>query len=187
MLSQERARFSRLRRLLARVSREPCAACRLLQSKRSLSTAARSIEPRSPRPGSPPSAAPDKPPRPLAQPQNNLPDGWPSPFRSSASRESQVKDKTIGGSIQLFVPSTTIARGERFLPNPISSDTFCRKPASIQGWRTLHREGPHHLNEELSRARRANLTCARLAVRAASRIPSRKVMRSAAPKVPSIE
>lgn len=57
MLSHERARSSSIARALRPGSRGPRAACRLLQSKRSLSTAARSIEPRSPRSGSPLSPA----------------------------------------------------------------------------------------------------------------------------------
>jgi hypothetical protein len=68
----------RLRGHIRPGSRGPRAACRLLQSKRSLSTTARSIEPRSPRPGSPPSAAPGLPIATAFAAPTSLPDGWPT-------------------------------------------------------------------------------------------------------------
>jgi hypothetical protein len=41
----------------------------------------------------------------------------------------------------------------KLIPNPIGSDTFCRKPASAQEWRTLYREDPQR---RTSRARQDN-------------------------------
>lgn len=69
MLSHERARSSSITRAIDPGSRGPRAACRLLQSKRSLSTAARSIEPRSPRSRSPRSTASSAPLNRLSPPQ----------------------------------------------------------------------------------------------------------------------
>jgi hypothetical protein len=85
MLSHERARSSSIARAIGPGSRGPRAACRLLQSKRSLSTTARSIEPRSPRPRSPSSAAPCLPIKTAFAARTSLPAGWPSSFQSSAS------------------------------------------------------------------------------------------------------
>jgi len=71
----------------------------------------------------------------------------------------------------------------KLIPNPIGSDTFCRKPASAQEWRPVPRrpskEGLHEpaWTTPLSQDR----------PRAAPRTSSRKEMRSAAPKVPSID
>jgi len=67
---------------------------------------------------------------------NNLPDGRPSPFRSSASRESWVEGRAMGfqsHAVLLAIRDCSWWFG--FFPNPISSDTFCRKPAPAQEWR----------------------------------------------------
>ena len=89
----------RSRGLFARVSRGPRAAHRLLQSIRSPSTTARSNEPRSPREGSPPSAAPSGH-RATAFAASRRPrNGWPRPFRSTASRGSRVREHRVRRSI----------------------------------------------------------------------------------------
>jgi len=143
MLSHERARSSSITRVINPGSRGPRAACRLLQSKRSLSTTARSIEPRSPRPGSPPSAAPSTLPRPLAQPRTACRTGGIyAPFEAKACREVSGQGQELGiykKSRRPLQPSRSLTMVAYPQPDRLP-DTFCRKPASTQVWRTLRRK-----------------------------------------------
>jgi len=143
MLSHERARSSSIARAVRPRSRGPRAACRLLQSKRSLSTTARSIEPRSPRPGSPPSAAPSTLPRPLAQPRTACRTGGIyAPFEAKACREVSGQGQELGiykKSRRPLQPSRSLTMVAYPQPDRLP-DTFCRKPASTQVWRTLRRK-----------------------------------------------
>lgn len=130
MLSHERARSSSIARAKGPGSRGPHAACRLLQPIRSSGTTAGPAKPRSPCPGSPPSAASSKPSRQLAPPQQSARTGNQASFEAQPAERSQVRGK-VGVSIQhLLLSSRSLVM--KTYPQPVSARTpFCRKPASV--------------------------------------------------------
>lgn len=162
-------------------SRGPCAACRLLQSKRSSSTTAGSIKPRSPCPGPPPSTASNRPSRPLSQPQepagrvalllSKL--GQPRGHRSGAKRRGSIQHPLLPPRFLTMEAYPQPDRLEHLL-SQTRFDTGMENPAP----RSLPYESLHEL------ARQPHFRS--IAFRTASRTPSRKEMRSAASKVPSI-
>ena len=63
--------------------------------------------------------------------------GGRGPFRSSASRDFTGQGRL--GVNHARASSHRDRSRSKLFPNPISSDTSCRKPVSAGGWRRLHR------------------------------------------------
>jgi hypothetical protein len=134
-----------------------------------------------PCPGSPPSAASNRPPRQLAPPRRPIRTGDKTPFGASPAERSQVRGR-VGVSIQhLLLPPRSLVMKTYPQPDQLG---HLRVANPLR-----YRCGVPYRENSLSRIFTSSPDKPRsheAVTRAASRISSRKEMRSAAPKVPSI-
>jgi len=107
--------------------------------------------------------------------------GWLRSLRSAANREF-----TGQGLVWAFALASSLrldrSRG-RLRPNPISSDTSCRKLAAAHDWSHHQQRSDRQANTVTSSPSGPSL---RVVHRAASCIPPRRKTQYAAPEVPSI-